>query len=149
MASTSLTLEAITTLFEKHSDARATEFLPSFGQLDSKLDQLGLTVEDHGANTNILAKILARRLESVLPTVKSDDQTGFVKGRHSFFNIRCLLDVLYSASEDAPECAVSIDAENAFDRVEWVYLWAVLERFGFGPNFISWVKLLHSAPMAL
>lgn len=100
-------------------------------------------------DAKILAKILARRLESVLP-IWSYLMTKlfFFKDMHSIFNKRRLLDIIYSASEDAPECVISIDVEKAFDRVEWVYLWAVLERFGFGLNFISWVKLLYSHPTA-
>lgn len=36
----------------------------------------------------ILAKILALRLETTLPTVICQDQTGFIKNRQLFFNIR-------------------------------------------------------------
>ncbi len=99
-------------------------------------------------DTKILAKVLARRLESILPSVISEDQTGFVKNRHSYFNIRRLFDILYSPSDGAPECILSLDAEKAFDRVEWAYLFATLKRFGFGPSFITWIKLLYSCPVA-
>ncbi len=38
-------------------------------------------------------------------------------------------------------CAVfSLDAEKAFDRLEWNYMWAVLQCFGFGEHFISMIK---------
>ena len=68
----------------------------------------------------------------------SSDQTGFVRGRHSFSNIRKLLSVVHSAaSREIPEVVVSLDAEKAFDRVEWPYLFAVLGRFGFGYKLIS------------
>lgn len=43
----------------------------------------------------ILSKILACRLETILPSIVAADQTGFIKGRHSFFNIRRLLNILY------------------------------------------------------
>lgn len=96
----------------------------------------------------ILAKVRANKLENVLPRIISKDQTGFAKGRQSYFNIRRLLNIIYTAPEDTSECVLSLDAEKAFDRVEWVYLFSVLKKSGFGPNFVSWIKLLYLNPKA-
>lgn len=100
-------------------------------------------------DVKILAKVLARRLEPILPLVISEDQTGFIKGRHSFTNVRRLLGVIHTSSPSTdPEVVISLDAEKAFDRVEWPYLFSSLKHFGFGNGFISWVKLLYSLPQA-
>lgn len=41
-----------------------------------------------------------------------------------------------------------LDVVKAFDSLEWEYIWRVLREFGFGPSFISWVKILYNDPSA-
>lgn len=97
-------------------------------------------------DAKILAKILARRLEIPFPLIISVDQTGFIKNRHAYVYISRPLDMVYSPSDEVSECMVSFDAEKAFDRIEWGYLFAVLNSLGFRPNFINWIRLLFSNP---
>ena len=100
-------------------------------------------------DTKILAKVLAHRLEKILPSIISPDQTGFIKNRYSFFNIRRLLNIIYTQpAMDTSEVIISLDAEKAFDRVKWDFLFHVLKKFGFGPNFITWIRVLYSSPLA-
>uniref|UniRef100_A0A669BN31 Reverse transcriptase domain-containing protein n=1 Tax=Oreochromis niloticus TaxID=8128 RepID=A0A669BN31_ORENI len=97
----------------------------------------------------ILAKLLAMRVEAALPSVINPDQTGFIKGRYAFSNLRRLFNVLYNPSDsNSPEFGISLDSEKAFDRVEWGYLFYVLEKFGFGKIIVSWLKLLYTSPLA-
>uniref|UniRef100_A0A3P9C0F7 Reverse transcriptase domain-containing protein n=1 Tax=Maylandia zebra TaxID=106582 RepID=A0A3P9C0F7_9CICH len=97
----------------------------------------------------ILSKILSRRLEEVLPVLIKPDQTGFVKNRYSRSNVHRLINVAqFSQNTNYRALAISLDAEKAFDRVEWEYLFDVLDRFGLGSEFVKWVKLLYGAPAA-
>lgn len=100
-------------------------------------------------DVKILAKVLATHLENILPTIISEEQNGFIKGRQLFYNVHTLLNVIFSKNSSLlPEVVISIDAKKAFDHVEWNCLFATLHKFGFGDRFISWIRLLYTSPKA-
>lgn len=101
------------------------------------------------SDQKILAKSLAKRLSTHMVKLVHPDQTGFIPTRHSSYNLRRLFNIIYSNRNLNEHLFIlSLDAEKAFDCVEWPYLYAVLEKFGIGSNFISWIRLLYSDPCA-
>lgn len=97
----------------------------------------------------IITKALAHRIEKVTPSIIHPDQTGFIKGRLSSNNTRRLFNLMhYSSTQKTKTIIVTLDAEKAFDRVNWKFLFSTLERFGFGESFINWIKILYTSPSA-
>ncbi len=95
----------------------------------------------------LLSKILAMRLENILPKIIGTDQTGFIRGRNSSDNIRRLLNMIYTLKVKSIDGLVlPLDAEKAFDRIEWSYLFFVLDKFGLGENFVQWIRVLYTDP---
>uniref|UniRef100_A0A3B3HFX9 Reverse transcriptase domain-containing protein n=1 Tax=Oryzias latipes TaxID=8090 RepID=A0A3B3HFX9_ORYLA len=102
-----------------------------------------------GTDIKILAKLLVRRLELVLPTLINPDQTGFIKNRYSHSNVRRLLNIIHFSQYSRTRALIlSLYTEKAFDRVEWEYLFDTLDKFGLGPDFINWIHLLYRFPTA-
>ena len=87
----------------------------------------------------------------MLPLIVNSDQTACIKGRTINDNTRLLNDVISYVNEKNTSLAfISIDQMKAFDRVSHDFLFACLDRFGFGPNFINWIKLIyHDAPSSV
>ncbi len=57
----------------------------------------------------IIAKLLAKRLQAVLPSIINDDQSGYLKGRFIGKNIRLLEDVtFFTKQKQLPGIFVSL-----------------------------------------
>ncbi|XP_069506374.1 uncharacterized protein [Ambystoma mexicanum] len=57
---------------------------------------------------------------------------------------RLLLTIEKGHSQPVASAVISLDAEKAFDRVEWNFLFACLGKMNFGHDFQRWVKLLYN-----
>jgi len=58
----------------------------------------------------ILAKVIAKRIEPVLPKLIHSDQTGFIKGRFIGQNIRLLNDLMeYTEDQKVPGILLFVD----------------------------------------
>ncbi len=100
-------------------------------------------------DTKIICKAISKRIEKITPLIIHSDQTGFIKGRHSSTNTCRLLNLIdYSCNRNLQITILSLDAEKAFDRVNWNFLFATLHKFGFGNSFINWLKILYNSPIA-
>ena len=85
------------------------------------------------------------RLGKVLPDIIGPFQTCGVKGRSIHDNLRLLRDLVNFVDGRNLDCLViSLDQQKTFDRVNWSFLFKVLDRFGFGPNFRHWIELLYT-----
>lgn len=97
----------------------------------------------------LFTSIITKRLELFIPDLVDEDQTGFVKGRQSQDNIRRTLHIVNEVKKRGlPTALVSLDAEKAFDRVCWHYLFIVLKKFGFNDGIITCIQALYHKPMA-
>lgn len=91
----------------------------------------------------IISKLLVGRLNSVLPNLISENHSAFVKGRAISENVPISHEILHflKTSEASKNCsmAVKTDMSEAYDRLEWDFIEAVLTKLAFHEK---WVNLI-------
>ena len=93
----------------------------------------------------ILSSTIANRIKTVLDSLVSKTQTGFVAGRFIGENTRLIYDILhYTEKESIPGLLMLIDFEKAFDSVSWDFLYETLKLLGFGPKMIKWITIFNT-----
>ena len=86
-------------------------------------------------------KAQANRLKAVIHNLISVDQTAYIKGRFIGESIRVINDVIkHIDREDEEGILFSTDIEKAFDSVDHNFLFATLKRYGFGTEFVNFIK---------
>ena len=92
----------------------------------------------------ILTKTLANRLHKVLYKIIDLSQTC-LKGRQIFTYLHIIQDLIDLCNNNKKELALLfLDQEKAFDRMSHSFILKSLEKFGFGYNFITWIKIIYS-----
>lgn len=91
----------------------------------------------------IIAKLLSKRLQPVLQDIISENQSAFVPKRAITDNVLITHEVLHylktSKAQERCFMAVKTDMSKAYDRLEWDFIRAVLERMGFHQKWTHWI----------
>ena len=91
----------------------------------------------------LISATLANRLKPVLNTIVGKHQKAYIPGRYIAECTRNTYDLFsYAKVNNAPGMLLMIDFEKAFDSVDFRFLVASLELFGFGEHFITWIKII-------
>ena len=91
----------------------------------------------------IISKVLCQRLKIYLPLLISETQSAFVAGRLISDNI-FIAQEMFHGLQTNKACqekymAIKTDMSKAYDRVEWDFIRALLQKMGFD---LHWIKLM-------
>ena len=92
----------------------------------------------------IIKKVLSTRIKNVLPFLISSNQTAYSKNKFISESGRVISDILEIAKTLAllEGFLVTKDIEKAFHSVNHCFLLQILRKFGFGIDFVSWIKTI-------
>ncbi|XP_059452771.1 uncharacterized protein LOC132183336 [Corylus avellana] len=94
-------------------------------------------------------EVLANRLKAILPHIISKNQSAFIQGKLISDNILAAYETLHTMQarmwgKDG-YMAVKLDMSNAYDRVEWGFLEAVMRKMGFDAKWIHLILMCVSS----
>ena len=90
----------------------------------------------------VVSKILARRLEKLLPSMISPSQYVFVKVRLLMENVLLTTELVhgFGSKNASPSGLLKVDIRKAFDFVSWPFILEVLRAADFPGIFINWIR---------
>ena len=92
------------------------------------------------------SKTFAARMENVLTSIVHCNQTAYVKDRSIGESIRLITDLLaYMEENSIGGILFSADFEKAFDSIEHSFIFTTLKSFGFGAQFIQWIRTIFNS----
>uniref|UniRef100_A0A803TU04 Reverse transcriptase domain-containing protein n=1 Tax=Anolis carolinensis TaxID=28377 RepID=A0A803TU04_ANOCA len=102
------------------------------------------------ADYKIFTSIMAERLKNVLAERIHEDQCGFLPGRHQRDNIRIIMNAIeyYEKNRQREMAFLFLDAEKAFDSVNWFCILEILSEMDIGFYFKNAIKKIYSKQSA-
>ena len=97
----------------------------------------------------IFTSIISKRFENFMSDLIDEDQSGFIAGRQTQDNIRHILHIIDQIQKQGLRAVlVSLDAEKAFDCVNWKFLYQILGKLGIHEQIIQCIQGLYQEPTA-
>lgn len=98
------------------------------------------------ADYKILAKVLAKRLASVIPSLIHQNQTGFIPTRFIGDNIKNTQAIIdFTQQTGRSGLVVSLDFRAAFDSLDHQFLLRALQSYQLGDYFLDWISTLYTS----
>ena len=94
----------------------------------------------------ILARAVVIALRPLLPHVISIDQSAFQEHKLISTNTRLVQDIIHYCNEEGTErkgLLLFCDQDNAYPRVEWDFMFAILETMNMPSSFVDLVRTMY------
>ena len=86
-------------------------------------------------------------MKTIMEKIISETQGGFIASRKIMDNIIIVQEAIHSSLERKQQgMAIKLDMENAFNRVNHVFLFEIMLKMGFSKKKFRWIKACISSP---
>uniref|UniRef100_A0A803TUI3 Reverse transcriptase domain-containing protein n=1 Tax=Anolis carolinensis TaxID=28377 RepID=A0A803TUI3_ANOCA len=94
----------------------------------------------------IFTTILSNRFKEFLKNWIGPEQKGFLPARNSSENIRCMVDIIeyYEHHHEKELALLSVDAEKAFDNLNWSFFKLLFREINIGFNFYNAIDAIYN-----
>lgn len=96
----------------------------------------------------VISKVIATRLETVLPEIISPHQSAFVKGRLLIENVLLATELVqnFNQANVSARGVLKVDLRKAFDSLKWEFILRVLRVANFPEVFVNWIQQCITTP---